>query len=148
MVDLFPTVLNLAGVEIPEYAQGKDLVAWARKGARQPLHDCLFSQVGLYRGNLKTTWPTGLPESGRHPSLLQGARTQDFSYVRDPDYGDEAYDLRQDPKELNNLLQRKQEGAPAEIADLRQRVGQWESECIQLREKLDVVPGIRGFDFE
>ena len=64
----------------------------------------IFAQVGDYHGRLKTTFPTGMPESGRHPGLVQGARTPGLSYVRDPDYGDEAYDLRKDPGELVNLL--------------------------------------------
>ena len=113
--------------------------------ASEPLRDVAFAQVGDYHGSLGTTMPSGIAEAGRHPSLLQGARSGDFSYVRDPDYGDEAYDLQSDPSELVNLL-----GAggqePAEVAELRRRVDRWEGECTQLRDRLGVVPGFRGFD--
>ena len=154
LVDLFPTALGIAGIPVPGYAQGHDLVSWVGEGCRQPLRDCVFAQVGDYHGFLKTTWPGGLPLSGRHPSLLQGARTERFSYVRDPDYGDEAYDLHSDPRELNNLL--KEAGAdggkrcapdtePTEVKALRRRVDEWEAECIGLRKELGVVPGDRGF---
>jgi len=141
-VDLFPTLLSLAGVEVPEYAQGTDLLGWIENGA-EPIRDAVFAQVGDYHGFLKTTFPGGMPESGRHPSLLRGARTADFSYIRDPDYGDEAYDLRHDPFELNNLLNRN--ASPEPIEALRRRVDAWEERCLQLRKELGVVPGDRGF---
>jgi arylsulfatase A-like enzyme len=144
-IDLFPTVLGIAGAPVPDYAQGHDLIGWLKAGARQPLRDCLFAQVGDYHGFLKTTYPTGMPATGRHPGLLQGARNQEFSYVHDPDYGDEAYDLRNDPYELNNLLQGETGSVPAEVARLRERVFEHEQECVRLREELGVVPGDHGF---
>jgi arylsulfatase A-like enzyme len=154
LVDLFPTILGIAGAPVPGYAQGHDLVSWVVQGCRQPLRDCLFAQVGDYHGFLKTTWPAGIALSGRHPGLLQGARTERFSYVRDPDYGDEAYDLQSDPRELNNLLGRAGAGdgrnsgpgaKPPEVTELRRRVDDWEAECLRLRKELGVVPGDRGF---
>ena len=145
LVDIFPTILGIAGIGAPTYAQGKDLMAWVRDGADEPLRDCLFAQVGGYHGHLKTTFPGGIAESGRHPGVLQGARTKEFSYVRDPDYGDEAYDLRKDPNELLNLLGAQGNGEPAEVGALRRRVDEWEQECLALREELGVVPGERGF---
>jgi len=146
LVDLFPTILSLAGVSIPEYVQGKDLLPWVKSGARTPLRDLLFAQVGGYQGNLKTTAPSGLPESGRRAGLVQGVRSERFSYMRDPDYGDEAYDLRRDPWEVVNLLGREKGAAPPEVSELRRQVDRWEAECISLREALGVIPGYRGFD--
>lgn len=144
-VDLFPTLLGIAGAETPEYTQGRDLLPWIDAGARDPLHECVFAQVGDYHGLLKTTWPGGMPASGRHPSLLQGARDLDFAYVRDTDYGDEAYDLRKDPNELHNLLKKTDDASPAEVDSLRRRVDAFESDCLKLREELGVAPGDRGF---
>ena len=145
LTDLFSTILGIAGVPAPEYAQGHDLMPWVSDGAQEPLRDCLFAQVGDYHGSLRTTWPGGIALSGRHPGLLQGARTTEWSYVRDPDYGDEAYDLRDDPQELNDLLKSQPAGEPPEISALRRRVDEWEAECIRLREELGVVPGDHGF---
>jgi hypothetical protein len=65
--------------------------------------------------------------------------------VRDPNYGDEAYDLRSDPTELVNLLG-PGGTEPADVAALRDRVDRWEDECIELRDRLGVGPGFRGFD--
>jgi arylsulfatase A-like enzyme len=145
-IDLFPTILGLAGVPVPEYAQGHNLIHWLRAGAQEPLRDCLFAQVGGYHGHLGTTYPTGMPAAGRHPGLLQGARTLEHAYVRDPDYGDEAYDLRADPSEIRNLFGESGAEIPAEVADLRERVSLFERQCLELREELGVVPGHRGFE--
>ena len=144
LIDLFPTILGIAGVDVPEYAQGKDLVSWAADGAVEPLRDCLFSQVGDYHGHLGQS-NYGGTKVGRHPGLVQAARTSAHSYIRDPDYGDEAYDLTQDPLELNNLLG---VGAaePEPIRQLRSLLEGWGQECLELRTRLGVVPGYRGFD--
>jgi arylsulfatase A-like enzyme len=144
-IDLFPTILGIAGIPVPDYAQGYDLVRWVKEGAREPLRDCLFAQVGDYHGHLGTTYPTGMPAAGRHPGLLQGARTLEYSYVRDPDYGDEAYDLQNDPTEIRNLLSGSSHEVPAEVVELRERVTEFEGECLRLRQELGIVPGDRGF---
>jgi len=83
-VDLFHTLLNVAGLEVPHYAQGKDLVAWVGEGDSAPLHDVLFAQVGDYHGHLKNTLPSGTFESWRRHQLVQAARITELSYIRDP----------------------------------------------------------------
>jgi len=146
LIDLFPTIANLTGAPCPDYMQGHDLVSWVGDGAEAPLRDCLFAQVGDYHGHLKTTFPGGIPESGRRACLVQGARSGAFSYARDTDWGDEAYDLRDDPLELNNLLNPGRPAPPAEVDELRRRVDAFEAECVELRDRLGVVPGFDGFD--
>ena len=147
LLDLFPSILSMAGVDVPDYAQGHDLVEWVRQGATSPLRDAVFAQVGDYHGSLKTTMPGGMPESGRHPSLLRGVRTAEFAYTNDPDYGDEAYDLTADPHELRNLLQ-ADSSVPDGVQQLRGRLNNFTAECITLRERFGVVAGYRGFDLE
>lgn len=146
LVDLFPTILRIAEVPVPFYTQGYDLITWLRKGTNVPLHKHVFSEVGDYHGGLKTTFPGGMPSIGRHQSLVMGVRTIDFSYVCDRDYGDEAYDLRHDPKELRNLLMAGATHMPPEIQELQSSLRKWEEQCIALREKLGVIPGYRGFE--
>lgn len=145
LVDLFPTILGLGGAEVPRYAQGHDLIEWAEQGATQPLHDVVFAQVGDYHGYLKNTLPSGVAAASRRAGLVQGARSHDFSYVRDPDYGDEAYDLRHDPGELFNLLNGTHVDAPPQVAVLRRQVEEWEAQCLRLQADLGVIPGDRGF---
>ena len=81
LVDLFPTILYLAGIEPPPYVQGFDLVSWVAEDATVPLPSCVFAQVGDYHGSLKTTFPTGLPKSGRRKSPVQGARSMTWAYL-------------------------------------------------------------------
>ncbi|MFA5865469.1 MAG: sulfatase-like hydrolase/transferase [Phycisphaerae bacterium] len=143
LTDVFSTICGIANIKAPDYVQSHDLVRWVNDGANRPLRDCAFAQVGDYHGHLGTTFPIGMPKSGRHASLVQGARNLEFSYARDPDNGDEAYDLRSDPHELNNLLNPGKHSCPKMIDTLREQVDQWESRCVRLREKLGVVRGER-----
>jgi len=145
LIDLFPTIANLAGAACPDYVQGHDLVRWIETGAATPLRDCVFSQVGDYHGHLKTTFPGGIPESGRRACLVQGARSKLYSYQRDDQWGAEAYDLTKDPLELDNLLNPGWPTPPDQVKELCDRVDAFESECINLRDQLEVVPGFRGF---
>ncbi len=148
MVDLFPTILGLAGAPVPEYAQGHDLISWAAGDTSSPLRDVVFAQVGEYGGSLKTTMPSGIIEAGRHRGLLQGARSVDYSYTRDPDYGDEAYDLRNDPMELVDLLSGSDGREVPQLDALRRRIDEWERQCLALADRLGVRAGYRGFDGE
>jgi arylsulfatase A-like enzyme len=141
-VDIFPTILGLAGAETPGHAQGYDLCEWL-SGDRKDLRDYVFSQVGNYHGFLGTTFPSGMPAAGRHKGLLQRARSKHYSYVRDPDYGDEAYDLRNDSGELHNIL--ADGDGPAELNQVYEALNAWESECRGLHDRLGVVTGDRGF---
>lgn len=143
-VDLFPTILNIAGIEPPRN-QGFDLLDWVREGARQPIRDAVFAQIGDYHGFIGTSWPTGMPASGRHNSLTQSARTATATFIRDPDNGDEAYDLVSDPNELSNLLNPGHPPLPGNIADLESRLEAHERECLALRDELGVIRGDRGF---
>lgn len=145
LVDLMPTILGIAGIDAPPYLQGHNLLPWVARGAADPLRDVAFAQVGAYAGDLKTTWPGGLPEHGRHPSLVQHARDHAFAYTRDPDYGNEAYDLRNDPHELNNLLNPGKPAPPAEVDALRHKLDDFESDCLALRDELGICPGDRGY---
>lgn len=139
-VDLFPTLLEMAGVT-PPINQGHDMLEWVRGGCADPLRDMVFAQIGDYHGYIKTSWPSGMPEAGRHKSLTHAIRTADRTYIHDPDNGDEAYDLRTDPNELKNLT--NQDAAP--FPDLKLALDAFMQDCTTLREELGVVPGDRGF---
>ena len=144
LVDLFPTFLSMGGIPVPEYAQGHDLMDWVGRGARRPLRCVAFAQVGDYHGHLKSTFPTGTFNSGRRNALVRAGRSREFSYIRDPQYGDEAYDLTRDPRELDNLLHR---GPVSDgVSQLRDEVDRWEEACLDLRKQLNIIPGDRGFE--
>lgn len=142
-VDLFPTILHLAGITPPPN-QGRDLRPWVTAGGQGDLHEAVFAQVGEYHGFIGTSWPSGMPASGRHANLTHCVRTSERAYIRDPDNGDEAYDLRDDPNELRTLL--KHGAAPSDADEkLRQKLDAFVEECLSLRARLGIVPGDRGF---
>lgn len=143
-VDLFPTLLSLAGVT-PPLNQGVNLVPWIKGGATSAIHDAVFAQVGDYHGYIGTSWPSGMPASGRHKNLIYSARTATHSYIYDVDNGDEAYDLRSDPYELVNLLNDCTSVKTMAHEHLANRLKEFHVSCIDIRNKLGVVPGDRGF---
>jgi len=143
-VDLFPTLLHLASVS-PPINQGVDLLPWLCEGAKAPIHEAVFAQVGNYHGHIGTSWPSGMPASGRHRSLTYAARTKSHSYIRDPDNGDEAYELETDPYELKNVMQGNASPTLVEHQQLANSIDQFEQSCLAIREKLAVVSGDRGF---
>ena len=144
LIDLFSTILSVAGVETPPQAQGHDLVRWINQGARRPLREATFAAVGEYHGPLKTTMPHGLPESGRRKGLVRSARGRTHLLIRDPDTGDEAYDVISDPGELRNLLPAGR--SSTQIQRLGALLESWEDECRKLSHALGVQSGPRNFD--
>ncbi len=143
-MDLFPTILAMAGIN-PPVNQGQDLLGWVRGGHAAPIHDAVFAQIGDYHGFIGTSWPSGMPASGRHTSLIHGIRTTERAYILDPDNGDEAYDLVADPNELRNLTNPGAGPLPEEFTGLKARLDAFTAECTRLRDALSVVPGDRGF---
>lgn len=144
LTDLFATMLALGDCEIPNYAQGHDLIGWLEAGHEEPLREALYSAVGEYGGDLKTTMPWGIAHAGRRKSLVRGVRNQSWSYVRDPQYGDEGYDLTRDPHELRNVLQ-NDGNPPPEVVHLQKLLDAYEESCDRLFKELDVRPGDRNF---
>jgi len=143
-VDLFPTILDMAGVTPPEN-QGKNLLDWIRSGHQEPLRDEIYAQVGDYHGFIGTSWPSGMPKSGRHASLTHSIRTKDRAYIFDPDNGDEAYDLVHDPNELKNLLNDGAQPLDPQFGELKSRLDAFIQDCQKTQNRLGVVVGERGF---
>lgn len=143
-VDLFPTILDIAGITPPEN-QGLNLLDWVRADHSKPLRDEIYAQIGDYHGHIGTSWPSGMPKSGRHASLTHCIRTRDRAYIIDPDNGDEAYDLTDDPNELKNLLNPCVPPLDQEFEDMKNRLGAFVDECDEMHQRLGIIPGDRGF---
>ena len=94
-VDLAPTLLELAGVDIPAGSHGRSL---ARLLAGETPPDWRQSMLIEYYSD--TVWPR-LVKMG-----YQAVRTERWKYIRYVDLTgmDELYDLEADPFELNNLI--------------------------------------------
>ena len=79
-IDLYPTLCDYAGLDTPDWVQGRSLMPVIR-GEAESVREAAFSTVG--RGDL--------------------VRTDRFAYMRYNDGGEELYDMRADPKQHTNL---------------------------------------------
>ncbi len=108
MIDFAPTILAAAGIRAPATVDGESLLGVARSGDR-----------GWNRGILTETGPRAVSqdaeesdnflvgESGPSPlRFSQGVRTGDYLYVEHASRERELYDLRSDPREVTNLVDR------------------------------------------
>ncbi len=144
-VDLMPTVLEWAGLDVPDPCQGLSLAPYAADGGAGPVRrDATFSEYGVpgqpytperlrEEGLADTLQPSpyapGLPWEGNPVSLagrIYAVRTPHWKYVHEPDGTDELYDLQVDPHELVNLAGQRAHAATQ--ADLRRRLEAWRAE--------------------
>jgi arylsulfatase A-like enzyme len=129
-VDLFPTLLDLAGLQAPERVavHGHSLrPIWQNpSGADRSGLDAAFAISGgwpLHRIGAANV-PFGCPSSGRQHELMAMIRTGDWKYVHSAGRDvQELYNLAADPWELDNLW-----GAPEHgplVTGLRERLLEW-----------------------
>ena len=147
-IDVMPTLLELLGVPVPLNVHGLSLRRmW--EGARQdpPEHlragridfDVAFAEVGAFppdrvgeanrsRGD---NVPAGPPATGRQVELSVMARTPEWKLVYTPGREmQELYNVREDPRELENLLAPGQTRYGEDLLDrivehLRGRIMDW-----------------------
>ncbi|MEM1226427.1 MAG: sulfatase [Planctomycetota bacterium] len=84
LVDIFPTLSELARLDVPSQAQGSSIVPILRDADAEPTKSYAYSVVR------------------RGPSLGYAVRNQYWRYGKWP-HGEELYDLTTDPHERNNL---------------------------------------------
>jgi len=103
LVDVAPTIAELAGLPPLPAVDGHSLAAVAR-GAAEPPARALFGLRALV--SEATGWDHGIKSSVRTPR---------WKYIRAPESGDELFDLAADPGELRNVLAKQ----PDVVAGLR-----------------------------
>lgn len=91
LVDVAPTVLELAGLPVPRDADGRSL-ATSITGGDEPQSRPLFG----HRRRLEEEYPVHLED-------LFSVRTRQWKLVRGREGSDELYDLVNDPRETQNL---------------------------------------------
>jgi iduronate 2-sulfatase len=116
MVDFYPTLTELCGLEIPKFVSGVSLVP-AVRDVTSPLRD----KRGTIRNSAFTQYATGY-----------SLRTDRYRYSEwgpDGSDGAELYDHLSDPQELVNLAQ--QEAAQETVADLSKQLRRRIAEAAQ-----------------
>ena len=111
-IDIVPTVLDLAGLRVPEGVEGTSLVPWARGATREPGRPA-YSESGrnFYKENPRARVP-GVAGKWR---MMRDDR---YKILRIPDVPEpqwEFYDLASDPGERKNAI----DAFPAEADRLR-----------------------------
>jgi len=104
-VDLVPTILDMAGIDIPEYMQGTSMAPWITEG-KGPKQDYIY--LGLH--NNKNAW-RAVWDGKYMLSML------DYKLF---------YDYKNDPFETNNLY------SNSEVLEIQKK---YESALIELAEK-------------
>ena len=97
-IDVMPTILELAGVPVPETAQGRSLVPLIRTG-QDPAREAIA---------LAACWNQ------------RAIRTARWKLIHDGTGQDRLFDLAMDPREQRDLAQRH----PSLVASLRHRLEQ------------------------
>ncbi|QDU81075.1 Choline-sulfatase [Polystyrenella longa] len=90
-IDVAPTIMDLAGVDAPATVQGRSLIPITKQEKVDWRHEFLYEHRFAHHA---------IPKS-------EGVRTEDWKYVRyietEPVH-EELYNLKQDPLEVNNLV--------------------------------------------
>lgn len=121
LLDLFPTLLDLAGIDAPEareQTQGRSLLAqetpreavFAEYVSPQPSMEQLEERFGEI--------PDHVYEYDRS---LRAVRTREYKYIRGSDESEELYDVEQDPEERFDIASTE----PDITEDLATDLGEW-----------------------
>lgn len=117
-LDLFPTLCGLAGITTPPNLPGKDL--WpAVSDPSVRLHQAVFFEYTTKEATNETV-------------PMRGLVTQRHKYVRYLRGGEELYDLRADPQEMQNLIENPAHKETAE--SLRAKLNAWRAKTGDLAE--------------
>jgi len=142
MIDLYPTVLELAGIKPKHSHFGKSLIP-LMEGKIEYSRDAVFAEgghnfneehcfepvlEGIYYE--KTMLPRKYSPKVFAKSIM--VRTEEFKYIYCPQDIDELYDLKNDPKELENIISRPD--SKVIVEELRDRLLKW------MLETADTVP--------
>ncbi|RMF92084.1 MAG: hypothetical protein D6734_13040 [Candidatus Schekmanbacteria bacterium] len=144
-IDIAPTILELAGIKIPDEYEGKSfanlLVGENEKGSnREQLY--VFSEstrkapylengVNEYLLKAKNKWP--------NDPFAKSIRGRKWKYIETPYLGrEEFYDIKNDPNERNNLINSNDNRIKSEIVRFRN--------LLDFYKKIYVPPAVKYID--
>lgn len=144
-LDLGPTVLSLAGVQVPHHMQGRAFLGAQKQPEREAIYACRdrfdesYDQVRCVRDkrfkyirNCQPELPRNIwiPYLNRHPimqELWEGHMKGTLDVVQDAIFAprpvEELYDTEADPHEIHNLAD--EPGARAGLDRLRRKLDEW-----------------------
>ena len=108
LVDVMPTLLDLAGVSVPQNLDGRSLRPLLEQDPGAGWRKEAYVEFNGYESSLAT---------------IRMVRTDKWKYVYNPFSEDELYDLESDPGELNNLAGRIAFGH--ELRRMKTRMATW-----------------------
>ena len=110
-IDIAPTVMDVAGLDTPERMDGQSFLP-ILQGKKTPWRDSAFYEY---------YWERNFP----HTPTTHGVRTNRYKYIHYHGIWDidELYDLRNDPEEMNNLIDSPEHQDL--IKQLNNRVFEW-----------------------
>ena len=150
LIDLVPTALDVAGIEVPDHVQGRSIQGLVA-GKVDQLHDCIFAESNYHASyepmrcirterykyirrydDREKLLLTNVDESASKRFLL------DHGWLDQPRDQEMLFDLIFDPNEQNNLSDRPELAHVR--ADLRRRLETWMRETKDPFSKAKAVP--------
>jgi len=105
MMDIMPTIMDIAGIPVPQGIAGKSLLPLL-EGKDVELHKEVFCE--------------------HYDSAWRAVRTKEWKYIGTPERGDELYHIKDDPLEMRNLADDPRYSDV--LRDLRDRWNRWMKE--------------------
>jgi arylsulfatase len=121
MVDLLPTLLELCGIAVPKYVQGRSFKT-PGAGREMVFAENVIPEI-ITGGALDMAFVPGQGVAGiRHPDAKM-VRTRQWKLTHYPGHGGELYDLVNDPHEERNLID--DAAHRGLVGDLKQAILDW-----------------------
>ena len=126
LTDIFPTILDIVGINLSSEAQlqGHSLV----KDVEHPESEFAISENRVTYEALHLIHDAKInAEVSKYARRLKTIRTEEFKYIWSSDGMDELYNIREDPEELNNLIEVEAEKAAELKARLKEYLNSFET---------------------
>lgn len=135
LIDLPPTLLDAADLEIPNQMQGRSLMPLLRGGAADWPAEVLvqISEAQVGRAVRTQRWKYGVDAPGEQGRDVPGADRYEEQYL---------YDLQADPYELNNLVGHESHCEVAQV--MRERLLRRMEEAGEARPHIEEAPSRRS----